>query len=101
MWLQVIFDLPVKTPLQRKRATAFRNQLLDLGFEMVQFSVYLRFCSDRTDAEQYIKYIESDLPPDGSIKMLVFTDKQYENIRSYIGQNEKVEQNNAVQLSLF
>jgi CRISPR-associated protein Cas2 len=101
MWLQVIFDLPVGTPSQRKRATTFRNQLLDLGFEMVQFSVYLRFCPDKSAAESYIKHLESDLPPNGSIKMLTFTDNQYENIKSYMGQDEKKKQEIATQLSLF
>ena len=42
MWLQVMFDLPVNTKKQRKKATGFRNGLLDLGFEMIQFSVYQR-----------------------------------------------------------
>ena len=39
MWVWVLFDLPVLTSAERKRATRFRNDLLDLGFEMVQFSV--------------------------------------------------------------
>ncbi len=45
MWLMVMFDLPVTEKEQRKEATYFRNRLLDLGFEMIQFSVYMRFCS--------------------------------------------------------
>ena len=36
MWVWVLFDLPVLTSAERKRATRFRNDLLDLGFEMVQ-----------------------------------------------------------------
>ena len=45
MWIMVMFDLPVVDPHDRKAATGFRNALLDMGFEMAQFSVYMRFCS--------------------------------------------------------
>lgn len=34
MWMLVMFDLPVLEPEERRAATQFRNQLLDLGFEM-------------------------------------------------------------------
>lgn len=44
MWVMVIFDLPVQTKAQRRAATKFRNFLLDEGFSMSQFSVYMRFC---------------------------------------------------------
>lgn len=38
----LMFDLPVMTKAQRKAASGFRNWLLDKGWEMSQFSVYLR-----------------------------------------------------------
>lgn len=101
MWLQVIFDLPVGTSLERKAATLFRNTLLDLGFEMEQFSVYLRFCADKAQATQLIAAIENNLPPAGSVKMLTFTDKQYENIRSFTGQRIENGKKNPTQLALF
>ena len=47
MWVWVLFDLPVATKAERKSATRFRNDLLDLGFEIVQFSVYLRHAWSR------------------------------------------------------
>lgn len=45
MWMVVMFDLPVVEKAERKAATEFRNALLDMGFEMSQFSVYMRFCT--------------------------------------------------------
>lgn len=83
LWLQVIFDLPVTRKVQRKRATQFRNYLLDLGFGMVQFSVYMRHCKDREQADTYIKKIELLVPDEGKIHILIFTDKQYENIKTF------------------
>lgn len=101
MWLQVIFDLPVGTRQQRKQATGFRNHLLDLGFDMEQFSVYFRFCSDKSFVEKIVKSVESNLPFYGSVKMLTFTDKQYENIRSFNGEKKLPPNKNPAQLVLF
>ena len=43
MWLIVMFDLPTNNKRARHNAAKFRNFLLDQGFEMAQFSVYMRF----------------------------------------------------------
>ena len=43
-WLMVAFDLPVTTKAGRKSATNFRKFLLDDGYQMMQFSVYVRPC---------------------------------------------------------
>jgi CRISPR-associated protein Cas2 len=80
MWMEVMFDLPVGTPKERKMATQFRNFLLDEGFEMVQFSVYCRFCGTREQAEPYIKRIKENAPSTGKISILFFTDKQFSDI---------------------
>jgi CRISPR-associated protein Cas2 len=80
MWMMVMFDLPVGTSKERKRATKFRNFLLDEGFEMSQFSVYMRFCGDRSRVDPYVKRIKMAAPPGGKISVLLFTDKQFSDI---------------------
>lgn len=80
MWMMVMFDLPVLTPRERKKATGFRNFLLDEGFEMSQFSVYFRFCGDRTRVAPYVKRIKAAAPENGKISVLLFTDKQFSDI---------------------
>lgn len=82
-----MFDLPVTEPEERKRAMAFRNYLLDEGFEMSQFSVYVRFCGTREMANPFIKRIQAQIPPDGNISILFFTDKQFADIITF--QNRK------------
>lgn len=82
-----MFDLPVTEPEERKRATAFRNYLLDEGFEMSQFSVYLRFCGTREMANPFVKRIKAHIPPDGNVSILFFTDKQFADIITF--QNRK------------
>ncbi len=91
-----MFDLPVGTTKERKQATGFRNRLLDLGFEMVQFSVYSRFCSGKERVETLARQVATNLPAGGKVDILSFTDKQYENIISFEGRapqtREKLEQ---------
>src|SRR5688572_3036734 len=53
-WILAMFDLPVVTKKERKVATRFRNDLLDEGFLMIQFSVYARPC---VNFEQLTKHI--------------------------------------------
>ncbi|MDD3183507.1 MAG: CRISPR-associated endonuclease Cas2 [Alphaproteobacteria bacterium] len=86
MWMIVMFDLPVMAPVERKIATKFRNFLLDQGFEMSQFSVYFRFCGDRSRTAPYVKSIRQNAPKEGKISILFFTDKQFAeiiNIQNY------------------
>ena len=85
MWLVVMFDLPVTTKTERKLATQFRNNLLDMGFEMMQFSVYTKFCSSKSKAKTVNKMIEAVVPHGGLVSVLEFTDKQYEGIKNYEG----------------
>ena len=85
LWLQVMFDLPTGTRKERRFATQFRNVLLDHGFEMVQFSMYMRHCANRDIADKYVRDIERQIPEHGKVALLVFTDKQYENMRIFHG----------------
>ena len=62
MWVMVMFDLPVVSAEDRKQSTDFRNRLLDLGFEMVQFSVYARRAGSMSRSGGYIHEIEEAIP---------------------------------------
>lgn len=101
MWVMVLFDLPVLEKTERKAATAFRNFLLDLGFEMAQFSVYVRFTSGKEAVETLTRKVEKALPPSGKVDILQFTDKQYENIVSFKGRDRREQRKNPGQLVLF
>jgi CRISPR-associated protein Cas2 len=93
--------LPVVESEERKEATAFRNFLLEQGFEMAQFSVYLRFCTGPEHTETLIKRIRDVLPPGGKVDCLFFTDKQYENIVSFHNGQREPARKNPEQLLLF
>lgn len=80
MWMIVMFDLPVGTDKERKKATKFRNFLLDEGFSMSQFSVYLKFCGTKEQTAPVVKRIVDNSPKDGQISILFFIDKQFSDI---------------------
>ena len=89
MWILVMFDLPVGTKQERRAAHDFRLALLDLGFEMAQFSVYLRFCSSHAQCATQCRYVEAALPVGGRVSVLQFTDKQYERTVTFSGRKPK------------
>lgn len=96
-----MFDLPVVEKKERKAATDFRNTLLDLGFQMSQFSVTMRFCTSPAQVETYCKRIEHALPPGGRVNILQFTDKQYERIICYHGRAKQEAFKTPDQFDLF
>jgi len=101
MWMLVTFDLPVDTKKQRAEATRFRHALLDLGFEMSQFSNYLRYCNGKEQFDAYIRKVERQLPELGDVFIFQFTDRQYENIVRFSGQGRRNRQKNPEQIALF
>ena len=101
MWMMVLFDLPVGTKKERKAATRFRAFLLDQGFQMSQFSVYLRFCSGKEQAERLTRDVEKAVPATGKVHIVYFTDKQYENIVCFDGRKREPGRRNPEQFALF
>jgi len=77
-WLMVAFDLPVKTKEERKRATNFRQFLLDDGFQMIQFSVYARPCVTFARQETHLRRIRLAVPNEGAIRAIYITKAQWE-----------------------
>ena len=101
MWMIVMFDLPVVSKAERKAATAFRNALLDMGFDMSQFSVYMRFCTSSKQLETYCKRVEQALPSGGRVNIVPLTDKQYERIIAFYGKSRQSEKRQPSQFALF
>lgn len=85
MWVLVFFDLPTETKKDRKRYTEFRKQLLLNGFSMFQFSIYMRNCASKENAEVHVNRVKKNLPEFGHIGILRITDKQFGDIELYHG----------------
>lgn len=101
MWILVFFDLPTETKKERKAYTDFRKRLLTNGFTMFQFSIYLRHCASRENAEVHIRRIKSSLPPFGQIGILCITDRQFGEMELFQSQKPKLVSTPHQQLELF
>ena len=101
MWVLVFFDLPVETKKQRKEATLFRKNLLKDGFTMFQFSVYMRNCPSRENAEVHSKRVKNALPKYGHVGILKITDKQFGMMELFFSKQEAKNPEIVQQLELF
>lgn len=101
MWVLVLFDLPTETKKDRKIYTTFRDKLIKDGFTMFQFSIYLRHCASRENAEIHIQRVKKNLPKKGNVGILCITDKQFGNMELFIGSKEEVIKTPYQQLELF
>ena len=95
-WLIVAFDLPVKSKKQRKAATDFRNWLIDDGFQMMQFSVYVRSCVTFARQETHIGRVKINLPPEGSVRAIFVTRAQWE--KSFVLHGSPAEEGDAEEM---
>lgn len=101
MWVFVFFDLPTETKKDRDAAARFRKKLLEDGFTMFQFSIYLRHCRSKESANVHIKRIKLNLPKHGKIGILTITDKQFERMELFFSQKETSPPVGPQQLELF
>ncbi len=101
MWSLVMFDLPVKTRNQRRDATAFRNMLLDEGYQMAQFSVYVRFSPSVHSILPTIATIKRNLPEGGEVRILAVTDRQWATALRYANASEVTAERSPEQLTIF
>lgn len=101
MWVLVMFDLPTETKTDRKRHSKFRKDVMADGFQMFQFSMYIRHCSSKENADVHIKRVKSFLPPKGHVGILNITDKQFGMMEIFRGKESVDTPPPAQQLELF
>ena len=101
MWVLVFFDLPTETKKERKAASRFRKELLQDGFTMFQFSIYMRTCPSRENAEVHSKRVKQSLPEHGHVGILKITDKQFAMMELFYSQQTADKPEVVQQLQLF
>ena len=90
MWLYALFDLPTETKRQRKAAAQFRKGLLKDGFTMLQFSVYVRHCASRENADVHVKRVRMITPEEGRVAILMVTDRQFDQMVILYGKKKNL-----------
>lgn len=102
MRLIVFFDLPTTTKKDKINYGNFRNFLLKNGYTMLQFSVYMRLCNGMDMVNKHSKRLKNSLPPKGSVRTIIITEKQYERMDFLVGNlNYKEKVSNKEQISFF
>ena len=87
MWIICMFDIPVRTRTEMRKATRFRNLLLDEGFMMKQFSVYIKPVKSLSVGQNLTKKLSKFIPDNSSVSFIYITDKQYLMTENYLGKN--------------
>ena len=101
MWIMVLFDLPTETKKERKEAAKFRKDLLEDGFNMFQFSIYMRFCQSMENVEVHTRRIKNKLPEKGHVGIFAITDKQFGRMEIFYGVKQAAIKAPPQQLTLF
>ncbi len=101
MWVFVFFDLPTETKKDKREYALFRKSLQKDGFTMMQYSIYVRHCNSRENAEVHIKRIKSNLAPRGEIIIFSLTDKQFEMMEFFRGRSPDKRPETPQQLEMF
>lgn len=101
MWVLVFFDLPTDTKTDRKHAAKFRKNLLEDGFVMFQFSIYMRHCPSAENADVHLRRVKSFLPDRGNVGMMTVTDKQFGKMELFYKGKPKSTPMGFMQLELF
>lgn len=101
MWILVMFDLPNETKRQRKRYSEFRKFLIQDGFTMFQFSIYVRNCASRENTKVHIDRIRKLLPDEVKVCIITITERQFNDILLFEGLKKTPPMPEAVQLELF
>ncbi len=101
MWVIVMFDLPTETKADKKAYTQFRKQMLNSGFAMFQFSMYLRHCPSWENAEKHVLRVKKLLPAKGHVGILCITDKQFGMMEIFRGKEAEKGPQPAQQLEMF
>ncbi|ARJ51067.1 CRISPR-associated endonuclease Cas2 [Staphylococcus lutrae] len=85
----LMFDLPVETKQQRRIYSKFRKRLLENGFLMMQYSIYVKSVINRDAATLSVNQIKQFLPREGHVRALMITEKQYEKMQILLGEEDK------------
>ncbi len=101
MWVLVMFDLPTETKQDKKQYAQFRKKIMADGFQMFQFSMYIRHCPSKENAEVHIQRVKRLLPPKGHVGILSITDKQFGMMEIFRGREMEPSVKPIQQLQLF
>ncbi len=104
MWLMVMFDMPTQSKKDKKNYLRLRKSLIANGYSMMQYSIYVKsfhsYEASIAGRKRLKDYIATNKFK-GNIRMVSFTDKQFEHMEILIGEKSSDEIAQPKQLVLF
>jgi len=101
MWVVVFFDMPTETKDDKRQYRLFRKHIMGFGFNMFQYSIYIRHCISKEISELHTKRVQNILPEKGHIVIFQLTDKQFSDMKVYYGSQYTPPPNTGLQLEMF
>lgn len=92
MRLMLLFDLPVITDAQKREYRIFRDNIIDDGFIMLQYSVYVRYCQNDSDADKHIERVKKMQPKYGNVRIIKITENQFTSMIVVQGETSEQEE---------
>lgn len=88
MRVLVFYDLPTLTNQNKKDYRYFNKFLRKKGFIQIQESVYSKLALNQTASNYIMESVELNKPPEGSVIMLVITEKQFSKMTYLVGEKQ-------------
>lgn len=85
----VMFDMPTTTSIERHNYRIFVKELEREGFVRIQFSVYVKICTNFLETKETEKQLIPFIREDCIVQSLVLTEKQYANMHFLSGTSIK------------
>jgi CRISPR-associated protein Cas2 len=101
MWVIAMFDLPTTTKSQKREYRRFHDALEEIGFSMLQFSVYGRPCASPENADYHVRRVQAKLPPEGEVRILKLTALQFSRMEVFFGKKTGQPEEPPDKISLF
>ena len=101
MWVLAMFDLPTDTKKARREYTLFVKRCYATVLHRCSIPCTLGIAPSKENAEAHLARIKHHLPPDGEVRMVTITDKQFERMQIFWGKIRKPPEPAPCQLSLF
>jgi CRISPR-associated protein Cas2 len=68
---------------------------------MMHYSVYYRHCASKENATVHMDRVRQIVPPDGEVRLIQFTDKQFERMEVFLAKRRTKTEEAPAQLEMF
>lgn len=85
MRLIVFFDLPMVSKKEIRIYNKFRKWLIANGYNMMQYSIYIKAFNNRDSCVKHIEILKRYVPKQGQIRIMMITERQYAGIEIIVG----------------